>query len=272
MFRGLNPFSKHKPIHDIVASGSIEELKKAIKEDNGKSVNEITGGGKSTLSLLIQKHKSPLECMASSEDTFVKFGILLDYADHKNISIFEDALKDCPADMNSKIKLILILLEKLTKGGEEMMTHLTKTKEEDKKLDLGKTYYKKQKFNADAYKSLKEDFDWAWTIRGRIQENVDPFKGINSSLDTVSSERFKIIYEKIDKFFNFINQPDIRTYIGIGRDGYAYETMNGEPDIRTYIRRAIDWYAIERGWKGGKRKQRKTKRCRKMRKRKSRRY
>jgi hypothetical protein len=276
-FSGL--FSQRKNIHNIVASGTIEQLNAAIKKDNGKSVNEITRGGKSTLSLLIQRHKSPSECMASSEDTIVKFGILLDYADHKNISIFEDALKDCPVDMNSKIKLILILLEKLTKGGEEMIKHITETErreEERREEERGRSGEKKQKYNADAYTSLKEDFDLAWTIRGKIEGkiegNIDPFTGIKGSLDKVSSDKFKIIYKKIDNFFNFIKQPAIENYIRDGKDGYRYETMNGEPDIRTYIRRAIDWYAIDRGWKGGKRKQRKTKRCRKMRKRKSRRY
>ena len=276
-FRGL--FSQRKNIHNIVASGTIEQLNAAIEEDNGKSVNEITRGGKSTLSLLIQRHKSPSECMASNEDTFVKFGILLDYADHKNISIFLDAFEDCPAYMNSKIKLILILLEKLTKGGEEMIKHITETKrrEEERREEergRGRSGGKKQKYNADAYTSLKEDFDLAWTIRGRIQGNIDPFKDIITRIqqNTENSKELQNIYEKIDNFFNFIKQSAIENYIRDGKDGYRYETMNGEPDIRTYIRRAIDWYAIDRGWKGGKRNQRKTKRNQKKKKRNTRRY
>ena len=188
--------------------------------------------------------------MASSEDMFVKFGILIEYADNRNISIFLDALKDCPADMNSKKNLILILLQKLTKGGEEMITHITETKEEVKKqLDSGQIFFIKQRFNVDAYRTVKEDFDLAITIGEKIQNNIEPFKDINSSLDKVSAERFNIIYEKINKFFKFIDQPDIRTYIRSGKHRYDYETMHG-----------------------GKRKQRKTKRNQKKRKRTARRY
>jgi hypothetical protein len=259
MFRGLNPFSKRKQIHDIVVSGSIDDLKKAIEEDNKKParsrsiVNEITGGGKSTLSLLIQKHKSPLECMASSEDTFVKFGILLDYADHKNISIFLDALKDCPADKNSKINLILILLQKLTKGGEEMMTYISEKKEDienqHKNFESGKRLRIDHSFDVDKYRTVKRDFDLAITIGEQIQNNIDPFKGIISSLDTVSAERFNIIYENINKFTKFIHQPDITRYIHNEKRQDDYETMYG-----------------------GKRKQRKTKRNQKKKKRTARRY
>ena len=253
MFRGLNPFSKRKQIHDIVVSGTIDDLKKAIKEDNGKSVNDITGGGKSTLSLLIQKHKSPSECMASSPETFIKFGILIEYADNENISIFLDALKDCPAHMNSKINLILILLQKLTKGGEEMMTYISEKKEDienqHKNFESGKRLRIDHSFDVDKYKTVKRDFDLARTIGEQIEKNIDPFKDINSSIDTVSAERFNIIYENINKFTKFIHQPDITRYIYNEKRQDDYETMYG-----------------------GKRKQRKTKRNQKKKKRTARRY
>lgn len=247
-FRGL--FSQRKNIHNIVASGTIEQLNAAIEEDNGKSVNEITRGGKSTLSLLIQRHKSPSECMASNEDTFVKFGILLDYADHKNISIFLDAFKYCPADMYSKINLILILLQKLTKEGEEMIKHITETKEKVKKqLDSGQIFHIKHSFDVDTYRSVERDFDLARTIREKIEGDIDPFTGIKGSLDKVYSKRFEFIYEKIDNFTTFINQPVIEKYISSEQDYDDYETQYG-----------------------GKRNQRKTKRNQKKKKRNTRRY
>jgi hypothetical protein len=130
--------SKRNILHDIVEKRSAQELSEAIswaRATNSSDrlirsvVNEITGGGKSTLSLLVQGQGN--KCI-TAKDSLLKLQQLLPYADKDNILIFWDALKECPDNTEFlKDALYEFLLNETTKMKNELNTQGVNSEKSD---------------------------------------------------------------------------------------------------------------------------------------------
>jgi len=127
--------SKRNKLHYIVEKGSAQELSEALSDRyNIQLVNEITGGGKSTLSLLVQGQGNICN---TADDSLLKLQQLLPYADEQNITIFWDALKNCPDNTEFlKDTLYEFLLNETKKMKNELNTQGDNTEEYDEIMKL----------------------------------------------------------------------------------------------------------------------------------------
>ena len=289
--------SKRTPIHDIAEDENKtrenleEELNKLDDDTRYFTVNTITNGRKSTLSLLIQGKGAV--CKDITGETFNKFSLLVQYADTYNIEIFLQALEDCDTDetsrlpfldsliMNSKqiymqdivglldkkkvlenvdiesnLRFQLKLLERLTSEGEGMKKYITYTKnQQDIETMEGIPFI--IRLDVYEFRRVKSDFGLAYDI----------LKNVSSLMEKLNDDKkpeFKGLYENASKIVNdFLN----------------FITIDGKEKIKTFLDKEIafvdrrnNFYSKGERTMGGKRKQRKTKRSQNKKKRKTRRY